>query len=78
MPKIQLDSERLCYSVRETAHLLGLSVSNTYTLCESGLLPCRKLRGRRLVPRKALLAWIEGNDVSAAGAEGDHGTGTAS
>jgi len=53
--------ERLCYSVREAARLLGLSRTGTYLLIQRGALPSIKLGGRVLVPRKALEAMLDGS-----------------
>ncbi|MBN1458900.1 MAG: helix-turn-helix domain-containing protein [Armatimonadetes bacterium] len=54
--------ERLAFSISETARALSISRSNCYDLISRGLLPSRRLRGRLLVPRQALLEWLTGAD----------------
>lgn len=49
-------SERLAYSVAETAALLGVNYFSVYRLIQRGKLrACRALRGKLLVPRTELL-----------------------
>ena len=68
MRTTEVKAERLAYSVRETAAILGLSVSNTYDLVSRGLLPSRTVRGRRLIPKRLLEQWLESGQVTASGA----------
>ena len=51
--------DRLTYSVPECAGVLGLSRSNCYDLVKRGLLPAVRIRGRWLVPKKALEQMLE-------------------
>ena len=49
-------SERLSYSIREAAALLGVEYFSIYRLIQRGKLrPCRALRGKLLIPRTELL-----------------------
>jgi excisionase family DNA binding protein len=50
------EPERLAYSLRETANLLGVDYFSVYRLIQRGKLrACRALRGKLLVPRLELL-----------------------
>jgi len=52
--------ERLAYSVREAADLLGVHYFSVYRLIQSGQLKvCRALRGKLLVPRAELLRLLK-------------------
>jgi excisionase family DNA binding protein len=54
------DSERLAYSVEESARLLGVHYFSVYRLIQRGKLrPCRVLRGKLLVPRSELLKLLK-------------------
>jgi excisionase family DNA binding protein len=49
-------TERLAYSVQESADLLGVNYFSVYRLIQRGKLKvCRALRGKLLVPRTELL-----------------------
>ena len=50
---------RLVVSVTEAAELLGISRGLAYELARSGQLPSLRLGRRLVVPRVALLAWLE-------------------
>lgn len=55
------DSERLAYSVQESADLLGVDYFSVYRLIQRGKLrACRALRGKLLVPRTELLRLLKG------------------
>jgi excisionase family DNA binding protein len=48
-------SERLVYTVEETARILGISRGTAYVLANNGGIPAIRIGARRLVvPRKAL------------------------
>jgi excisionase family DNA binding protein len=50
------EPERLAYSVKESADLLGIDYFSVYRLIQRGKLrACRALRGKLLVPRTELL-----------------------
>jgi excisionase family DNA binding protein len=54
------DSERLAYSVEESAQLLGDHYFSVYRMIQRGKLrACRVLRGKLLVPRSELLKLLE-------------------
>jgi excisionase family DNA binding protein len=54
--KIAAESERLAYSLREAADLLGVDYFSVYRLIQRGKLrACRALRGKLLVTRSELL-----------------------
>lgn len=55
--------ERLTYSIRETALLLGISKSYTYQLAKEGKIPVLTLGRRKVVPRKVLEQWIQENSM---------------
>jgi excisionase family DNA binding protein len=49
-------TERLAYSIQESAYLLGVNYFSVYRLIQRGQLKaCRALRGKLLVPRTELL-----------------------
>jgi excisionase family DNA binding protein len=53
-------SERMAFSVKEAADLLGISHSLAYELVTDGTLPSLRLRRRIVVPRVALLRMLDG------------------
>lgn len=59
-------SNRLVMSVTEAAELLGISRAFAYELARSQRLPAVRLGRRLVVPRKALVWWLE----SSCGLEG--------
>jgi excisionase family DNA binding protein len=53
-------TERLAYSIQETACLLGVNYFSVYRLIQRGKLKaCRALRGKLLVPRSELLRLLK-------------------
>ena len=62
-PQVQgpAESERLAYSVQESADLLGVDYFSVYRLIQRGKLrACRAPRGKLLVPRTELLRLLKG------------------
>jgi excisionase family DNA binding protein len=54
------DSERLAYSVEESAQLLGVHYFSVYRMIQRGKLrACRVLRGKLLIPRSELLKLLK-------------------
>jgi excisionase family DNA binding protein len=54
------EQERLAYSVKEAADLLGVDYFSVYRLIQRGKLrACRALRGKLLVPRTELLRLLK-------------------
>ena len=51
---------RLVISVSEAAEILGISRGLAYELARVGQLPSLRLGRRLVVPRAALLTWLEG------------------
>ena len=49
-------------SISDAASFLSLSRRTVYELMSEGSLPSKKLRGRRLIPRAALLDLLSGAD----------------
>ena len=50
------EQERLAYSIKESAALLGVDYFSVYRLIQRGKLhACRALRGKLLIPRTELL-----------------------
>ncbi len=55
------ETERLAYSVQDSADLLGVNYFSVYRLIQRGKLrACRALRGKLLVPRTELLRLLKG------------------
>jgi excisionase family DNA binding protein len=55
------ESERLAYSIKEAAALLGVDYFSVYRLIQRGKLrACRALRGKLLIPRSELLRLLKG------------------
>ena len=53
-------TERLAYSVQESADLLGVNYFSVYRLIQRGKLKvCRALRGKLLVPRSELIKLLD-------------------
>ena len=52
--------ERLTMSVNSAAKLLGLSRSATYQAVHSGQIPCIRFGSRILIPRVALMRFLNG------------------
>jgi len=50
---------RLVVTITETAELLGISHGLAYELARAGHLPSLRLGRRLVVPRVALMAWLE-------------------
>jgi excisionase family DNA binding protein len=54
------EQERLAYSIKEAADLLGVDYFSVYRLIQRGKLrACRALRGKLLVPRTELLRLLK-------------------
>lgn len=54
------ETERLAYSIQESADLLGVDYFSVYCLIQRGKLrACRALRGKLLVPRTELLRLLK-------------------
>jgi excisionase family DNA binding protein len=54
------ETERLAYSIQESADLLGVDYFSVYRLIQRGKLrACRALRGKLLVPRTELLRLLK-------------------
>ena len=54
------ESERLAYSVEESARLLGVHYFSVYRMIQRGKLrACRVLRGKLLIPRSELLKLLK-------------------
>jgi len=55
-PEPRPATERLAYSIQESAEMLGVNYFSVYRLIQRGKLrACRALRGKLLVPRTELL-----------------------
>lgn len=53
-------TERLAYSIKEAANLLGVDYFSVYRLVQRGKLrACRALRGKLLIPRSELLRLLK-------------------
>ena len=48
-------------SVQDVSKALGLSISKTYLLLQSGVIPRLSVGRRVIVPRAAFLEWVETN-----------------
>lgn len=60
-PPAATETERLAYSVQESADLLGVDYFSVYRLIQRGKLrACRALKGKLLVPRTELLRLLKG------------------
>jgi excisionase family DNA binding protein len=54
-----MDSERLTLNIEEVAKLLGLGRTTTYELARAGRIPSMRLGRRLLVPRAALVRFLD-------------------
>lgn len=59
-PNGQAGEPALLYPVAEAAALLGIGRTNVYYLMNDGKLGSVRIGSRRLIPRAALLAFVEG------------------
>ncbi|MCG3147697.1 MAG: hypothetical protein PCFJNLEI_01138 [Verrucomicrobiae bacterium] len=60
LPEALMQTERLAYSVEESAQLLGIHYFSVYRMIQRGKLrACRVLRGKLLVPRSELLKLLK-------------------
>jgi len=60
LPEELAQTERLAYSVEESAQLLGVHYFSVYRMIQRGKLrACRVLRGKLLVPRSELLKLLK-------------------
>ena len=54
------ESERLAYSIKEAAQLMGVQYFSIYRLVQRGeIRACRALRGKLLIPRSELLRLLK-------------------
>ena len=61
------DRERLTWNVNETARLLGLSKNFIYQGVLTGQIPHLKIGRRILIPRAAILKWLDATNRSGSG-----------
>jgi excisionase family DNA binding protein len=54
-----METERLTLTIAETAHAIGISRANAYSLVEQGKLPAIRLGRRLIVPKAALLTMLD-------------------
>ena len=54
----KLSSDRLTLRPKETTALTGFSVGATYALLESGAMPSIRVGKKFLIPKAALVEWI--------------------
>lgn len=54
------ENEPLLLTVREAAKVLRIGKGTAYALAAEGLIPVLRVGRRILVPREALLRWIQG------------------
>lgn len=59
-PHEETGEAALLYPVAEAAALLGIGRTNVYYLMNDGKLSSVRIGSRRLIPRAALLAFVEG------------------
>lgn len=62
-----MDGSSLVMTVEEAAEVLGISRGLAYELVRRGELPALRLGRRLVVPRRRLIAMIEGNGLGEAG-----------
>ena len=58
---VMATSERLTYTVREAAELLGLSKNSAYQACLKGEIPHLKIGKRILIPKAQLERLLSGD-----------------
>ncbi len=63
-----LQIDKLAYSPREVAKLLGLHYNTVYKIIRNGELPAKKAGARLIISRAALEKWLE--EINPAGAGG--------
>jgi excisionase family DNA binding protein len=58
-------SDRLVYSVKEAAQLLGLSLTGCYNCIAAGEIPAVRIGKRVVIPKARLEALLQGEKVAA-------------
>lgn len=59
------EQERQTLTIEEAAEMIGISVRNAYRQAAAGTLPgARRIGGRVLVSRPALLRWLETGEAN--------------
>jgi excisionase family DNA binding protein len=61
-----IEGERLCFSIKEVAQLLGMSLNGVYKATWEGQIPSVKIGKSRLVPKAKLLALLNGGELEPA------------
>ncbi|MCB1801069.1 MAG: helix-turn-helix transcriptional regulator [Gammaproteobacteria bacterium] len=64
------DNENAYLTTRELADLLRIKERKVYDLVATGQIPCSRAMGKLLFPRKAVEAWINGEDTGSTGGTG--------
>jgi excisionase family DNA binding protein len=64
-----LDKQKLAYSPKEAAELLGLHLNTIRKHIQAGNIPAKKLGQRILIPARALEDWLQNNPPAGAGGE---------
>ncbi len=59
---LEVREERLILTVPEVAELLGVSAWLVHQQVALGVIPCRRLGRRILIPRDRLMSWLEGEE----------------
>ena len=67
------EHERLIFSVREVAKLLGLSKASTYEAVRIGSIPSLKVGRRILIPKVALQELLDRHSVAGNAGDDIHG-----
>lgn len=67
--KRKLSMERLTLRPKETLALTGLSVKATYELLHAGKMPAIKVGDKYLIPKQALIEWINSCGLAHVNAE---------
>ncbi len=67
MQRDSRDPATATFSVDQAATMLGVSRSTAYRAASDGELPAIRLRGRLLVPRERLMAFLNGDTAQPPG-----------
>jgi excisionase family DNA binding protein len=52
--------QKMVFTVKEMAQLLNIGISKAYDLVRQNAVPNKKIGKRILIPREALLVWLNG------------------
>ena len=56
--------EKMVYTIKEAAELLGISQSYTYEMVRKGVIPSLQVGNKRVIPKTKFNDWVNGNQAN--------------